>query len=1269
MSLLQESRIFRYSLAPVLVVLSTLAAALLHPVVPHLAVYLYLGAVVASGWFGGRIAGLLAAAIAPLVLDYYFLPPFHTLGFGPEAQPYIVPFLLSALAAAWMSSARSQMREEQARSARLATAVEQGAQGVVITGAGGKIRYVNRAFTRLTGYTAAEVIGQNPRMLKSGKHPEEFYAEMWKTIVAGEVWHGELVNRKKDGSLYDEEMTIAPVRDGAGVLVGFVAFKQEVTERRRAQGELAFKTALLEAQSEATLDGILVVDAEARVVFANQRFGAIFEFPGLPGRKAQEGELLAHALKRVAAPEMFLERVRHLYAHPEEQGRDEVRLRDGRVLDRYTLPLKDGSGRYLGRIWYFRDVTESLTAAEELRSSEEKYRSLVANVPDLVWTMDSEGRVVFVSGGDEKTLSGFRPEDCYRGGVAMILGSIHPEDRERAEEAHRALFEKGTPFDEELRIPSVHGGWLWVRSRCLGTYERNGIRYADGVLSDITARRRAEEELKKSEEKYRSLVANIPDVAWTIDSNRTLFMFGDHCEEITGYGAEEWSKDGIGLFRKMIHPEDHPGLVRALANLFSEGRPIDMEVRLRRKEGAWIWVRIQAVTTYERDGMRYADGLLSDITQRKRIEEELRRARDAAEEASRAKSQFLANMSHEIRTPMNGVIGMTGLLLDTQLTPEQQQYAAIVRNSGEALLAVISEILDFSKIEARQLQLEKEPFDLAAVMERAAAVLALKAAEKGVDLTWEVEAGTAQQLLGDSGRLRQVLLNLLGNAVKFTDRGEVALTAARETEDDERVTLRFTVRDTGIGFAQERAQALFEPFVQADGSSTRRHGGTGLGLAISRQLVEMMGGRIGAESAEGAGSTFWFTAIFEKQRERVEAQAGPAALAGARVLVVDGHATNRVLLSRLLRRWGCRGECMGDPETALERLREAAEEKEVFRLALIDMRLQQGDGEQLGRAIRNDARLKETALLLMTPFGQGLERARLEELGFSGQIKKPIAERTLREALLALESGGREAPGARRENAVRGAAVGALHGARVLVAEDNATNQEVAAAILRRLGVRAHLAENGAEAIAALAAADYDLVLMDCEMPVMDGYEATAKIRAGEPGARNARIPIVALTADAVSGDRERCMAVGMNDYVSKPVEPQHLAEVLAQWLPRERPTANAPVLDGEALVRRLMGDRELAGQVVRGFLEDVPRQQSALKKSLAAGDAAEIRRCAHTLKGGSATIGAERLRLVCQAMEAAAASGDVEAAAALLGDLEKQVGLLEETFALHAAI
>jgi len=1139
------NRIYRYMLAPALVGVALLFSELLHRLIPYSASYLFLAAVVATGWWGKRGPGMIAAVVAPLVLDYYFFPPLYTLGFSPEAEPYVIPFLLSALAAAWMSSTRSNARETEAKNVRLAAAVEQGAQGIVIAGFGGGIRYVNQAFTRMTGYTAGEAIGQNPRMLKSGRQDPAFYAELWHTILGGRVWQGELINRRRDGTDYEEEMTIAPVRDGTGAITDFIAFKQDVTERNRAREELLFKTAVLEAESEATLDAILVVDAEAQIVFANRRFYAI---PGMsedlrPLRA--DGVLLARFAEKVADSAAFVKRVQYLYAHPDEKSREEIVLKDGRVFDRYSVPLKAGE-RYLGRIWYFRDVSESKRVEEELRKSGEKYRSLVENIPDMVWTMDAERRVLFVSGP---------------------------------------------------------------------------------------------------------------------------------CERVTGYGEAEFAERGFTLVTEIVDPEDHPVLMRAVEELFGRGTPFDFEFRMRRKDGERRWGRSRAVTTYERDGIRCADGLISDITSQKRAEEELHRAREAAEDASRAKSRFLANMSHEIRTPMNGVIGMTGLLLETQLTAEQQQYAAIVRTSGEALLQVINEILDFSKIEARQLKLDRTEFDLVEVVERAAQVLALKAEEKRIELTYEVDAAAPRRLLGDAGRLRQVLLNLLGNAVKFTEHGEVALKVTRRREDEHSAVLRFTVTDTGIGFSQERAGSLFEPFVQGDDSSTRRFGGTGLGLAISKQLVELMGGEMGVESEEGKGSTFWFTANFEKQADQSLPTTGmPARLRGAKVLVVDDNATNRAAMCRLLKSWGCRMHCVADAESALEELRAGARDADPYRLALIDMNGAASVGESLGRAIAGDPELEETALVAMTGFGKAGDGAGLREMGYAGQVSKPVGEGNLRAALRALEGEGN---GPRRiggNSAPHSGAREGLRSARILVAEDNIVNQDVALAILRKLGVCAELVTNGAEAVEALRRGDFELVLMDCEMPEMDGYEATRRIRDPQTGVRDPQIPVIAFTADAVSGDREKCVEAGMNDYLAKPVDPRRLGEMLEKWIVRGEPQREAgslgtaifepdamAIFEPDAMLDRLMGDRSLARKVIGGFLREAPRQLSGLGKSLRQGDAAEVRRQAHSMKGGAATIAAERLRERCGAMEEGAAAGDLERAAALLPKVEEELELLEE--------
>jgi PAS domain S-box-containing protein len=813
------------------------------------------------------------------------------------------------------------------------------------------------------------------------------------------------------------------------------------------------------------------------------------------------------------------------------------------------------------------------------------------------------------------------------------------------------------------------------------------------TVRDISGRKKLEENLERERTLLLTLIDNLPDYVSVKDTEGRILITNTSNAHIMGL---ERAQDVVGKTDLDFFPPSEAARYLADERRVTQTGTalINREEESSDREGHKRWTLTTKVPLKNTQGE--VVGVVCtgrDITERKRAEENLTetnrqlkeaivRANDMAVQAdmaSAAKSEFLATMSHEIRTPMNAVIGMTGLLLDSKLDNEQRRYAEIVRASGESLLGLINDILDFSKIEAQKLYLETQDFNLSNLLDDFAATLAVRAHEKGLELLCAADPAVPTLLRGDPGRLRQILANLAGNAVKFTRAGEVAVHVSLVETDKNDVLLRFSVRDTGIGIPRDKIGLLFDKFSQVDASTTRQYGGTGLGLAISKQLAELMGGAVGVESEEGKGSEFWFTARLGKQAEGTQTDnRRPAYLRDVRALIVDDNATSREILATRLASWGMRPSEAEDGPGALQALNRALEEKDPYRLAVIDMQMPGMDGETLGRAIKADERLADIQMVMLTSLGTQGDVQRFQEIGFAAYATKPILDHELKAALsMALTQRGGTKPTPRpiatRHTARKTLNMFSGRKARILLAEDNITNQQVALGILKKLGLRADVVANGAEACKALETMPYDLVLMDVQMPVMDGLEATRQIRNSQSAIHNCEIPIIAMTAHAMQGNRERCLEVGMNDYVTKPVSPRALAEALDKWLPKkEEKTGNLKLESGEqshevsvfdraGLMARLMDDEDLARTIAEGFLEDIPRQIEALRGYLEAGDAAGAQRQTHTIKGASANVGGEALRALAFEMERAGKAGDLDAVKAHLAELEMQFDRLKQ--------
>ena len=914
--------------------------------------------------------------------------------------------------------------------------------------------------------------------------------------------------------------------------------------------------------------------------------------------------------------------------------------------------------------------------AESVRLAEKKYRSIFENAVEGIYQSTPEGRLLTVNPALVR-MFGYDSTQEMLSSVSNVGNSLFAQPEQREEVIQLLQQYDSVSGIEELGVRK-DGSEMWFSLSARAIRDNSGeLVRLEGALVDITKRKRAEEQLRQTEIRYRTLVEQLPAVTFidrAVGSEGSLYV-SPQVEAMLGYTQEEWIAGR--LWRERLHPDDREQVLASDERFEARGDPVDEEYRLLAKDGSVVWVREETVLVRDEGGEPlYVQGIMTDVTKRKRAEEEMRGAREAAEAASRAKSEFLANMSHEIRTPMNGVIGMTGLLLDTDLAPEQREFAETVRISANNLLTIINDILDFSKIEAGKLDLEVIDFDLRDTVEEALGLFAEQAHTKKLELASVIQPALPRILRGDPGRLTQVLTNLLGNAVKFTEVGDVVLRVTLLNETNSEALVRFSIADTGIGLTVEQRSRLFQAFTQADASTTRRFGGTGLGLAISKQLVDMMGGEIGVDSEQGVGSNFWFTARFQKLPG--EAQPAPTVspeLRSLKVLVVDDNDTNRKILHDQVISWGMKNGMADDGQSALAKLSEAAECGESYDLALLDLDMPELDGMELAHKIKADPAISSTKLILLSSLGLRGEAEQARRVGFAAYLTKPVRQSQLFDAIatvmsMPLDTATGESSVSEEEQIVtrynlkdaRGDAHARPSRSRVLVAEDNAVNQKVAVMMLERLGYHADVAANGQEAVDSLSRVPYAAVLMDVQMPEMDGYEATAEIRRREGGTRR-HTPVIAMTANAMKGDREQALQAGMDDYIPKPVKLEELEAVLAHWLSPEHEGASAgdkvseELLDRQVIANlRELGGQEMLSKLAELFLEESRSAVDSLRGAVEENDAQTVERAAHTLIGSSGNMGAREIARLCTQLQEVGASGDLTRAPGLLARLEEEL-------------
>lgn len=1125
------------------------------------------------------------------------------------------------------------------------------------------ILFISDAVKAMTGYPASDFVGNSVRAFAeimndedrmiAEKTIEESLSEKKHYAVRYRILHANGESRwfrENASGVFDENGKLLYID---GVII-------DITDRMKDRDELnKFKTI-----SDLANYGIAISDSHGILEYVNDYFASVHGY-------APE-ELIGEHLS-VFHTEEQMEKVNFINERLFREGgfSNEEVWHIGRNMEPFPmlmtgLALKDDLGNVANIAVSAADITDLIRGNIELKEKTEELEGFFNVALDLLCIADVEGRFIKVNKQWEEVL-GYSTEELEK---RNFLEFVHPEDIPATLDAMSDLDKQNVVLDFVNRYKSKDGSYRYIEWR---SHPSKKLIYA--AARDITERKKNEDALRESEEKYKFISENVEDVIWIMNLDLKTVYVSPSVERTLGFSVEERLAQEV---QDQLAPESLSTAEKYLRKeLEAEERgDLDakrvrvLELEFYHKDGSTRW--LESIISGIRDNEDRLTGLYGvsrDITERKKMEDELREANKHLEEAharannlatqaemaNAAKSEFLANMSHEIRTPMNAVIGMTELLLETKLSEEQRLYAETVSISGNALLSLINDILDFSKIEAGKLELEQINFDLLELMEEVVEIVASSAQQKNIELVFHMENTVYTAVRGDPARLRQIILNLCNNAIKFTESGEVEINVSRDSESGIYEKVRFNVRDTGIGIPQNKVDGLFDLFRQVDASTTRKFGGSGLGLAIAKKLCLMMNGEIGVESVEGEGSLFWFTVVLQKQTEKQgSADKACAEIEGTKVLVLDDNATNRFVLCKHLESWNMKCAEASNADYAMEVLIEASRKGEPFALVLTDMQMPETDGEEFGIRVKENPEIRDTVLVMMTSMGKGFETQRLKSLGFASVLTKPIKKSYLLQCIAEALRETQTPIGAVPESKAASIPADSAETIKALVVEDNMMNQMVTMKFLEKLGVSADTALNGKEALSALEDKDYDIIFMDIQMPEMDGYEASKRIRESEK-ATGKHVPIVALTAHALKGEDENCFRAGMDAYISKPVKKNDLLEAIRTHVtktgdriaPRVRSEKTSAVSDSlmdiEGFMRIVSNDENLAKETVSMFLELYPEIYAKLERSIEEGDLKNAEFFAHRIKGSISILNARHACELAEKIEFLARKGDIE--------------------------